>query len=593
MSASETPATAASQPIDYSTTLDERTKRYTVAAAMLGLFLAALDQTIVATATPRIAQEFNGFGLYTWVTIAYILASTAMVPIYGKLSDIYGRKAILLTGIVLFLAASVACGASTSMEMLVVMRAFQGMGAAALSSTAFAVVADLYEPRKRAKMQGVFGAVFGITSIIGPVLGGVLTQHFSWRAVFYVNVPFGAVAVAFVLMKMPSLKNGLDATIDFLGAALVIAGAVPMMLALNLVPMGHAPTSPLVLGLFFGGLASFVLFVAVERRVKDPILPMRLFGNRAFASAALVSFLFGGLFFGAILFIPLFMREALGVSDTQAGTALLPLSLVMSPGAILGGRLAARSGKARPFIIGGLIVATSGYLLLSMLDVTSTRLTVGMRLAVLAIGLGPNLSLLTLVLQNSVDRRDIGIATSARQFFQQLGGAFGAALLGAVLATTLPRQVELELAPVAAQLRPADQAELARLARNKPAAGEGGPSRGGAHNPFAPLFQRLRDETRRQLDEARHRLQASTDPTDENRAQLAALELTEQSALATYDREEADALAAWRRAHASTIAHLFLWAMALGLVTLVVAFFLRDPPLGSSTHPGPPTPVEI
>ncbi len=523
--------------VDFSTTLDERTKAFTVAAAMLGLLLAALDQTIVATAMPRISQELHGLELYTWVTTAYVLASTAMVPVYGKLGDLYGRKAVLLAGIGLFLAASVACGAAGSMTTLVAMRAVQGLGAAALTSTAFAVVADLYEPRRRARVQGIFGAVFGLSSVVGPVLGGLLTQHVSWRAVFYVNVPVGAVAVAFILAKMPSLRRGLEASVDWAGAALVVLASVTLMLALSLDKRAHAWTSPEVLGLLAAGVASTALFLRVEARAQDPVLPLRLFANPAFAASALASFLFGGLFFAAILFVPLFMTMVLGVSDTEAGTTLMPLSLVMSPAAIVGGRLAARLGRVKVVMLATLAAAAGAYLLLSTMDGASSRLSISARLALLGIALGPNLSLLTIAIQGSVGPRDIGIATSARQFFQQLGGAFGAALLGAVLATTLPAALERRLAPVVAQLPAEQRAGLDPMRLGARSYGVEGSSAEARKPVPGPVLEAVRE------------------------------------------------------AYAESITRLFLWAMGIALVTLAAATRVRDP---ASMRPpeGPPAHVE-
>lgn len=600
-------------PIDFSTALDERTKAFTVAAALLGLFLAALDQTIVATAMPRIALEFNGFELYTWVTTAYILASTAMVPIYGKLSDIYGRKAILLTGIGLFLAASVACGAATSMQMLVAMRAVQGLGAAALTSTAFAVVADLYEPKKRAKVQGFFGAVFGLSSVIGPALGGALTEHVSWRSVFFVNVPIGAVAVAFILMKMPALRSGLSASIDWLGAALIVTGSVPLMLALSLDKNAHPWTSPGILGLAAVGLASFALFVWVETKVKDPILPMRLFRNPAFSSSALVSFLFGGVFFGAIIFIPLFMSIVVGVSDTASGTTLMPLSISMVLMAAVTGQLAGRFGRIKPFALGALVIVAVAFWLLSTLDVESTRLSVSLRMIVLGLGIGPNLPLLTMAVQGAVGRRDIGIATSARQFFQQLGGAFGAALLGAVLSTTQAS----EMKAIRDTMPPDVQAQLDRMQTSGRAFGAGEAGGAGGQGSlarqhieasFAKAAADLEAALVRGDEAARARLKADPRTPAPLRELLEAPPQAQAQAFgaARQGLEQAKAAAlegakkggelihrAVRESFAAAITRLFLWSLGLALLTLLAALMLRDQKLGGTPAGGPPARVEL
>ncbi|MFM2153180.1 MAG: hypothetical protein RL199_1615 [Pseudomonadota bacterium] len=574
--------------IDFSTTLDERTKAFTVAAAMLGMFLAALDQTIVSTAMPRIAQELSGLDLYTWVTTAYILASTAMVPVYGKLSDIYGRKAILLTGIGLFLAASVACGAAGSMKALVVWRAFQGLGAAALTSTAFAVVADLYEPRKRAKVQGFFGAVFGLSSVIGPILGGVLTEQLSWRSVFYVNVPIGAVAVAFILAKMPALKSGRSASIDFLGALLIVVGSVALMLGLSLDKAAHPWGSPETFGLLALGLVAVALFVVVETKVHDPILPMRLFKNPAFASSALVSFLFGGVFFGVLLFLPLFMSKVKGVSDSANGTTLLPFSLAMSPAAVLGGRLASRVGRIKPLVVACLVVCAAGYGLLSTMDGDTSRFVIGAFLVLLALGIGPNLSLMTIAIQSSVEKRDIGVATSARQFFQQLGGAFGAAILGAVLASTLGAEMQSRMTPIVAQLPAEARAQMDFAKMSRRSFGEGGS--GGGQNPLEKVSAGIAAKFDAQA--AAVDANPAMDPATKAQAK-AGLAAGKAQALEGATRIGAQFGEAVKATFAQAVTHTFVWSVGFTLLTLVAALFLKDVKFGGDHDHGAAPPAEM
>jgi len=574
------------------TRLDDGTKRFVLVATMLGLFLAALDQTIVSTAMPRIAQELHGLELYTWVTTAYILASTAMVPIYGRLSDIYGRRRVLLVGTVLFVAASVACGAAGSMAMLVAMRAVQGLGAAALTSTAFAVVADLYEPRQRARVQGIFGAVFGLASVVGPLLGGWMTQHWGWRSVFYVNVPVGVAALLFILARMPALRSGLAARVDYAGALLVVTTAVPLMLALSLDKRQHPWSSGEILGLLATGLISLVVFIRVESRVAEPVLPMRLFRNPAYSWAALVSFLYGGVFFGAILFVPLFMKMVLGVTDSESGTTLMPLSLAMSPAAILGGRLAARTGRIKPVVLPTMAVALVGFGALATLDAGSTRLGVGARLVLLALGLGPNLSLLTLAIQGAVERRDIGVATASRQFFQQLGGAFGAALLGAVLASRLPVELESRTAPMLAQLPPEVAAQVRQSA-------PGGEAFGRAMASAAQQVEQQGAARDQAVSDAFAQRGTQAPRGDEARAEAGGLSEAQAEAMQAADatarrqRDEVTQLGAKlqqavREGFAAAIDRIFVWAAGLTLLTLLLATRLREPRHGMAAPATPP-----
>lgn len=440
--------TAPAERIDYSQTLDHRTKMLILFGVLLGLFLSALDQTIVSTAMPRIVEELDGLNLYSWVTTAYLLVNTSLVPIYGKLSDLYGRKPILMFGIFVFLLGSALCGMAGEpflgnlfgggMMQLVVFRGVQGLGGAALGSVAFAIIADLFEPADRPKYQGLFGAVFGLSSVIGPLLGGWLTDHVSWRWVFYVNLPLGLLALAFLWFKMPRLQSGLKATIDWLGAGLILVFAVPLLLALTWGADGTyawgSPTILTMLGVSFAALAGFIV---AESKHPSPIIPLQLFKNPTFAWGSLARFLFGAAFIGAILFLSLYLVQVQGVSATKAGTATLPLTFGLISGAILSGQLASRLGKYKPLMLVGLSVMILGFWLLSGLSADTTYGGVIVRMVVLGLGIGPALPLYTTALQLSVKPWEIGVATSAGQFFQQLGSTIGVAIFGAVLTSGL------------------------------------------------------------------------------------------------------------------------------------------------------------
>lgn len=446
--------TAQGQRIDYATILPGRTKAVILAGVLLSLFLAALDQTIVSTALPAIVEDLNGLDLLAWVSTGYLLASTAMVPIYGKLSDLWGRKVILLWGILVFLIGSVLCGLAQTMIQLILYRVIQGIGAAALTSTAFAIPADLFTPAERPRYMGIFGAVFGLASVIGPFLGGVLTDNLSWHWTFFVNLPLGIIALVFIITKMPRLASGLRAPIDWLGTVLLIVGVVPLLLGLTLDKTLYPWTSPMILSLFAVATVATVLFLVVESRAASPVISLSLFRIRTYSVVTVASVLNGAAFFGAILFLSLFMVNVVGVSATAAGTALIPLTLSLVLGSIISSALVQRIGRYKPIILVGFAIMVVGFWLLAQMGVNSTRWSVTWRMIVLGLGIGPALPLLNLAAQNAVPFEEIGAATASRQFFQQLGQAFGAAIFGVILSTTLTAQIEANFTPLVAQLPP-------------------------------------------------------------------------------------------------------------------------------------------
>lgn len=481
------PASAAPAPgkrIDYASTLTNRSKLVILAGVLLSLFLSALDQTIVSTALPRIVADLQGIELLAWVSTSYLLASTAMVPIYGKLSDLYGRKPVLLSGIVIFLVGSVLCGIAPSMLMLVVFRGLQGLGAAALTSTAFAIPADLFVPSERARYQGIFAAVFGLSSIIGPYIGGLLTDSVGWRWVFYINLPLGLVALAFIASKMPRMHSGLTAKIDYLGSAMLIITVVPLLLALTLDKTAHAWSSPLIVGLFAVAAVGLGLFLWAERRAEAPILPLFLFRNRTFALVNLISPLVGMSFFAAVLFLSIYLVNVLGVSATEAGTAVIPLTLGFVFSSFASSAIVQRTGRYKLIMLAGLLIMLAGFWWLTQLDVNTTLNMVRLHMVVIGIGMGPTMPILNLALQNAVPFEVVGAATASRQFFLQLGQALGAAIFGVLLTVTLTNSIEANLAPVKAKLPPAVAAQFdATKLRNGASVGEGSSASGGAALP--------------------------------------------------------------------------------------------------------------
>ncbi|QBD75347.1 DHA2 family efflux MFS transporter permease subunit [Ktedonosporobacter rubrisoli] len=404
---------------------------------LLVMLLASLDQTIVGTAMPRIIGEFHGLDRYVWVTTAYMLTSTVMIPIYGKLSDQFGRKPIFLVGVVLFLLGSGLCGAAQSMDQLIIFRAFQGIGAAALMPIAIAVIGDLFTPRERGKWQGVTGSIFALSSILGPVLGGWITDSFSWRWVFYVNLPVGVAALLVLIFLMPMLRQSRGkARIDYLGALLLALGTVPVMLGLSGAGSQFAWLSWQTLVLIGGGLivmAGFFFYEAyLERHDAQPIIDPSLFKNRIFIISLLVSMItFMGMF-GCVAFLPLYAQGVLKISATDSGLVLTPMMLSMIATSTISGLLLTRFGKYKWMTIVGMIGTVLGAALLLRLDVHSYYFDMIIAMIVLGTGMGFGMSLYNTIVQNALPHK-IGQATSAMTFFRQIGSTVALAALGSIL----------------------------------------------------------------------------------------------------------------------------------------------------------------
>src|SRR5258708_5449822 len=404
---------------------------------LMVMLLGSLDQTIVATALPHVIADLHGFNQYTWVSTAYLLTSTVTVPIYGKLSDLFGRKPIFLFGIVLFLVGSALSGTSQSMTQLIAFRAFQGLGTGALTPIAIAVVGDLFTPRERGKWQGVTGAVFGLSAIIGPTLGGWITQYSSWRWIFYVNLPVGLLALLVLIFLMPTLRGKAQkVSIDYIGAALLVAGTVPLLLGFTFAGSQYAWLSPQIIGLLGGSLVMGVAFVIyeawLERRDGQPIIAPSLFKNSIFAVSTLVTFIFGMGLFGAVFFIPLYVQGVVGSSATNSGLVLTPLTLTLVVSSIVSGQLVSRLGKYKWLASIGMLVSVGGALLLLRLDVNSDNTDVLLALLVFGLGMGFGMSLYTLIVQNAIPNK-IGQATAALTFFRSIGGTIALAAMGSVL----------------------------------------------------------------------------------------------------------------------------------------------------------------
>ena len=438
------PAAAKAAPAPAGADLSKRAKQGIIVAIMLALFLGALDQTIVGTALPKIITDLSGANLYTWVVTIYLLASTVTVPIYGKLSDMYGRKPLLLTGVGLFLLGSVLAGLSQNIEQLIIFRGIQGLGAGALFPIALATIGDLYSAKERGRYQGLFGAVFGLASLVGPALGGWLTDTFSWHLIFYVNLPIGLISIAIILLELPTIKGRANQKIDFLGALVFAAGIIPVLIGLTNV-QSNAFATPEVAGLISLGLALLGLFLFIEAKVEEPIIPLELFRNRTFAAAAAASFFASFGFFASIIFLPRYFQTVLGETATNSGYATLPLLLGVIISSVAAGQIVARRGRYKTLILGAILLVAAASVLLTNIKADTDPWVLRLWMFLAGLGVGPTLSVFTIVVQNAVPFKFLGAATSNLTFFRQVGGSVGLALVGSYfggqLATTIPAEL--------------------------------------------------------------------------------------------------------------------------------------------------------
>ncbi|GII85717.1 hypothetical protein Ssi03_37070 [Sphaerisporangium siamense] len=404
---------------------------------MVALLLAALDQTIVSTALPTIVGDLNGLRHIGWIVTAYILASTIGLPIYGKLGDLFGRKIVFQAAIVIFLVASALCGLSRNMPQLIIFRALQGLGGGGLMIGVQAIVADLVPPRDRGRYMGIIGAVWGLSSVIGPLIGGFFTDHASWRWCFYVNLPVGLVALALtaVVLKLPKPK--VRPKLDVLGTALLAGTSTCVVLVTSWGGTEYAWGSPMIIGLAVGAVALGAMFVLAERAAEEPIIPLRLFRENLFTLPAAVSVFVGIGMFAMIAYLPTFLQMVNGASATQSGLLMLPMVAGMTITSIGSGRIISSTGRYRLFPILGLALLVVGLVLLSRMTAGSSMVLNGVYMFVAGFGLGMVLQTLVLIVQNSVVHRDVGAATSAVNYFRQTGASLGTSLVGAVFINRL------------------------------------------------------------------------------------------------------------------------------------------------------------
>jgi EmrB/QacA subfamily drug resistance transporter len=422
--------TAPGEPASHA--LTHRQIQVVFSGLLLGMLLAALDQTIVATALPTIVGDLGGLDHLSWVVTAYLLTSTASTPLYGKVSDLYGRKVVFQSAIVIFLIGSVLSGVAQNMGQLIAFRAVQGLGGGGLIAMALAIIGDIVSPRERGRYQGYTGAVFAVASVAGPLLGGFFVDHLSWRWAFYVNVPVGVLALIVTSSVLRLQFVRAKHRIDYLGSALLVATVSSVLLVTVWGGSEYGWSSPTIVSLVVAALVLLGLFLVVERRAVEPVLPLRLFGNSVFTVASGGSFIVGLTMFGVIIFIPLYLQVVNGASPTGSGLQLIPLMSAMVVGSVGSGRIISRSGRYKAFPVAGTAIMTFGLFLLSRLEGDTSRAVQALYMAVVGFGVGLVLQVLVLAVQNAVDQRDLGTATSATSFFRSMGGAFGVALFGTI-----------------------------------------------------------------------------------------------------------------------------------------------------------------
>ena len=425
--------------------LDPRAKFRILLAVLLALFLGALDQTIVGTALPTIVTQLGGNEYYVWVVTIYLLTSTITVPFYGKLSDLYGRKPMLMIGITIFLIGSALSGLSQSMAQLILFRGIQGLGAGALFPISLAVIGDMYTPQERGKYQGLFGAVFGIAALIGPALGGFLTDNFGWHWIFFVNIPIGIVSLVVLARLLPTIKRP-DASrnLDYVGGGIFVFAISALLIGLTN-KQTHDWATPEVGGLLAISAVLTVLFVIAEHFAKEPIVPLNLFRNRTYSASIVSTFFVSFGFFGAIIFLPQWFQVVRGASATVSGYQTLALLVGLIASSIIAGILVSRTGRYKIIILFGLAMMAFGLTLMTQLTATTELPMLWLWMFITGVGIGPTLSVFTIVVQNAVSFRFLGVATSNLTFFRQIGGSVGLAITGTVVATTLREQVPVQL----------------------------------------------------------------------------------------------------------------------------------------------------
>jgi EmrB/QacA subfamily drug resistance transporter len=449
---------AQAQPIGLRS-LPRRQVIITFVGVMLAMFLGSLDQTVVGTAMPRIISDLGGFSQYTWVTTAYMITSAVVVPITGKLTDIYGRKFFYIGGLIIFILASVMCGLSNTMTQIIVFRGVQGIGAGIMMANAFTVIGDLFPPAVRGKYQGLMSAVFGVSSIVGPTLGGYITDTLSWHWVFFVNVPLGVAVILLFFFFFPNFRpDKLKHSIDYPGVSLLILAVVPTLLALSWGGVEFAWGSSQIIGMFIFSAVALVLFIFVERRSPEPIIPLSLFKNRIVAVSEILIFLTAFGMFGGIIFIPLFFQGVLGATATASGNFLTPMMLGVVLGSFFSGQALSRTGgHYRLQGVVGIGIMVAGIALLSQMTVATSYASAVRNIVITGFGLGITMPLYTIAVQNAVPYSILGVATSSTAFIRSIGGSVGLAIFGSVMNNRFAAELSARLPDNIKEMIPAQQ----------------------------------------------------------------------------------------------------------------------------------------
>jgi len=437
--------TAPSLTDDPALGLSHRAKMEILFAVLLGLFLGALDQTIVGPALPTIATDLQGNDLYVWAITIYLLTSTISVPFWGKLSDLYGRKPIFMTGIVIFLFGSALSGLSQDMSMLILFRGLQGIGAGSLFPVALAVIGDLFTPAERGKYQGLFGAVFGVAFVVGPLVGGFLTEQVSWHWILYVNIPIGLVSLYVISRLLPNVKRaGTARNFDILGGVIFTIAISFLLVGLTNKQFGDW-TDPTVGGFLLAGLVGTVLFILAEARAREPIIPLDLFRNRTYTSSMIATFFASFAFFGAIIFLPRWFQFVHGFSPTNSGLAALPLMAGLIFSSIVSGLIVSRTGRYKWLVVGAIALMGVATALMTQLTADTPLAIVWFWMFLTGLGVGPTFSVFTIIVQNAVPFRQLGVATSNLTFFRQIGGSVALAIVGTIFGSTFLEKIGPEM----------------------------------------------------------------------------------------------------------------------------------------------------
>ena len=446
--------------------LPKRQVVLTMAGVMLALFLAALDQTIISTALPRIIADLGGFSQYTWVLTSYLVATTVTVLIAGKLSDLYGRKWVLTSAIVIFIVGSILCGLSATMNQLIIFRGLQGIGAGAIMGLVFTTIGDLFAPAERGKYIGFLSGVFGLSSVIGPTLGGFITDNFSWNWVFFINVPLGILIIMLFVFFFPHIRPDYKKpVIDYAGITTLVLWVTPLMLALSLAGADYEWSSPIIIGMLALATVMLLAFLFFESRAKEPILPLWLFKNNIVSISSIVVFMVGFGMFSAIVFVPLYFQGVLGTTATASGTFLTPMMLGVVFGALISGQSLSRAGgHYRLQGAAGIAILLIGIFLLSQMTTETSNAMALMNIIITGLGLGITLPLYLITIQNAVPHSVLGITTSTNTFFRTVGGAIGLAVSGSVMTNTFPAKFTEGLSPQLTSIIPPDQ--LSAMAEN-------------------------------------------------------------------------------------------------------------------------------